>query len=414
MTRRSATYLAFFALLLASPYVVEPAYIGFLFAFSALAVCRVAWDGVKLNSGFRLSPFLGFVLLSALIAACVVVSSRPPLRDLVRDIGALTALLVGIRFFRGGRHDPLPRDALLGLSLMGVLVSLVTIGAAFLALTAGVSAYVWRGEYVPWGHTWIPFAIAANAGLASLDGQRASVYHRRIVLCVLATFASLSRTDLLLEAGLLMLLAYRHREKILKRASGFLVAGSAILATVVLTVAMLSLPAVQQRVEAGVGSNDQSLGWRFMEHVALYDHFAQGTWVNLLVGFGLGARMPLPEGVLDFNGNPSIPQLHDSFGTIALKVGLLGVATLAWFLLRRYRTSRRLDDMPAQEYRQAGRWIVLLILGKALTLQGLTEWSQLVFFGIGCMLMVVSPVAVMKIQGVRRVTAQDETFARCT
>ena len=116
-----------------------------------------------------------------------------------------------------------------------------------------------------------------------------------------------------------------------------------------------------------------------------------------LFGFGLGARMPLPPGIVDFNDNTSIPQLHNSFATIALKFGAMGLVFLGWYLVRIARQSFAMRGLPGEPYRLAGRWIVLLCLGKALTLQGLTEWSHVVFFGIGCMLTLSKPLSVYRI-----------------
>jgi hypothetical protein len=395
MNSRSIILSSVFAVMLLSPYVIEPAYYGFLAGFAALSAVNVAWNGVSSNLRVPATPVSVGCAAMILLAIYVVAINGPFLRDLLRDVGALFAFFIGRRMFMVRRNAGLQYDSLSALSLMGVLVSVVTVVAAVMAFRAGVSAYIWRGEYVPWAHTWLPFAIVANLSLMELDPVRRRTYVTRVVLCVFGTFASLSRTDLLLELFLFMMVAYRFRVQILMRVSGMvsLLAGS--LVVFVLAVGMLRLPAVQQRVEAGVGGNDQSLGWRLMEHLALFEHFAGGTWLQLLFGFGLGARMPLPSGVLDFNGNDSIPHLHNSFGTILLKCGIAGLVFIGWFLWRLNLSSRSLHALPGEPYRRAGRWIVLLCLGKALTLQGLTEWSHLVFFGLGCMLMLNRPEGIV-------------------
>lgn len=394
MNVRALSLVLFFAVLLISPRLVEPAYYGFLVGFAALMGVQGQWNGyataLRLRIGWSTLTWAGV----ALIVVAVVLQNGPDARDLFRDCGAVFAFLLGRYFFIPYHEKGLQTEVLLALSAMGVMVAVVTIGAACLAFAAGVSAYIWRGEYVPWAHNWLPFAIVANFFLISIDRANATKYTARIALCVAATLASLSRTDLLLELAFAGVLMYRFRRELFLHIEGFTKLVIAIGVFAAIAPFMLQLEVVQQRVEAGVGNQDQSLGWRFMENVALLDYFLKGTLYDALFGFGLGARMPLPPGIVDFNNNDSIPHLHNSFGTVALKFGLMGLIVLGWYLLSIFKRSFALRRYPGEPHRQCGRWIVLLCLAKALTLQGLSEWSQLVFFGIGCMLMLTRPLRV--------------------
>jgi hypothetical protein len=389
---RVLIFVLVFTAMLISPRLVEPAYYGFLVAFLALVGLQGQWNGYATNLHVHPGPTTVLGACVAMVIIAVVLKNGPDPRDLFRDCGAIFAFLVGRYFFVAYQEKGLQTEVLLGLSAMGVVVAIVTIFAAMLALAAGVSAYIWRGEYVPWGHNWLPFAIVANFYLIALDPARTKTYQMRIALCVFGTLASLSRTDLLLEFGFAAVLMYRYRRQLFYRVAGF----TKLLVVIGVFAAMLPfllrLQVVQQRVERGVGDNDESLGWRFMENLALLDHFLKGTVYDWLFGFGLGARMPLPPGVVDFNNNTSIPHLHNSFGTLALKFGVMGLVVLGWYLWRLAKQSRALKWLPGEPHRAAGRWIVLLCLGKAMTLQALSEWSQLVFFGIGCMLMLSKPL----------------------
>jgi hypothetical protein len=412
MNQRAVILVLFFAMLLISPRLVEPAYNGFLVAFALLIGFQLHWHGVPTRVGFKPCVFSVAFVCVVVIALAVILDKGPAPRDLLRDLGALTAFFVGRQMFVAYRDKGLQRETLLALSAMGVLVSIVTIGAALSAWHAGVSAYIWRGEYVPWAHTWLPYALVANVFLVSIDSGHAGRYIGLAILCAVGTIASLSRTDLLLELGFGLALMYKFRRELFLYVTGFAKLVITVVAFAAVVLLMLRLPVVQQRVEAGVGDADQSLGWRFMEHVALLHHFLKGTVYDALFGFGLGARMPLPPGIVDFNNNTSIPQLHNSFGTIALKFGVMGLLFLGWYLVRIMRQSFALRCLPGEPYRQAGRWIVLLCLGKALTLQGLNEWSHVVFFGIGCMLLLNRPRSVYRIvESEAQTGATSEPFA---
>jgi hypothetical protein len=392
MNTRTVTFVLFFAALMVAPRIVEPAYYGYLVAFAILAGLQCQWNAIPIGASFTRSISAIAVACLVLVIVGVTLINAPALRDLLRDLGALFAFFVGRYLFVAYRDKGLQTQALHAVSAMGVMVAVVTLVAAALALQAGVSAFVWRGEYVPWAHSWLPYALVANVFLIDAEREHARGYLLRAVLCAAGTIASLSRTDLLLELFFGLVLVYRFRRQIFTRITGFTKLMGALVILAVIVPLVLRLQVVQQRVETGVGEQDASLGWRFMEHVALFEHFQSGTVYDALFGFGLGARLPLPPGVVDFNDNTSIPHLHNSFGTILLKFGLLGLAFLAWYLWRTWRRSVAIRSLPGEAYRRTGFWIVLLCLGKALTLQGLSEWSHIVFFGIGCMLMLSRPL----------------------
>jgi len=390
MNKRVLTFALFFAALMISPRLVEPAYYGFLVAFVALLLVQSEWHGIPMQLRVGVSLRTLFYALVTLLIAGVTLSHGPALRDLLRDLGAMFAFFVGRHLFVAYRGKDLQTEALEALSAMGVMVSIATIIAALVAFAAGASAYIWRGEYVPFAHQWIPFALIANIYLAEIDPATARKRILYAMLCFCATVASLSRTDLLLEIVFGLAMLYRFRRELLLRFAGLLKIGTALAVLALFAPLLLQLDVVQSRIARGVGEGDQSVGWRLMEHIALYDHFVRGTTAETLFGFGLGARVPLPPGIVDFNNNTSIPTLHDSFGTIALKCGAFGVLLVIGYIVATWRRSQAFKDAPGAPLRSAGRWIVLICLGKALTLHGLTEWSQVVIFGIGCMLMLTN------------------------
>ncbi|RYG87015.1 MAG: hypothetical protein EON59_08565 [Alphaproteobacteria bacterium] len=96
--------------------------------------------------------------------------------------------------------------------------------------------------------------------------------------------------------------------------------------------------------------------------------------------------MPLPIGIVDFAGNPSVPHLHNSYWTYMFKFGSLGTAcvliSIGVLLARAYL---RRGGVPALLV--GGTWILAMVMGTAITLQGMTEWSHLMFLGIACALL---------------------------
>lgn len=370
-----------------APRIVEPAYYFFLVAFAFLMGLQSEWRGIPLRFSI---PILFKALLVAVIVLTfltVTLNNAPLARDVLRDFGAMLAFFVGRYLFVAYREQDLQTETMEALSLMGVMVSIVTILAAIAAYLAGASAYIWRGEYVPWAHTWLPYALVANVFLVSIDPANSPRWGWRAALSVAATVASLSRTDLVLDFAFGLVMLYSFRRQLLLRFAGLVKLVGAAAVLVLLTPFLLQLDVVQQRISRGVGDSDPSLGWRFLENVTLLDHFLRGTAYDIAFGFGFGARLPLPPGIVDFANNTSIATLHNSFGTIALKVGVLGLLILFWYLWRTMRRSFALRDPEGEPFRRAGRWIAILVLGKALTLHGLSEWSHVVFFGIACMLM---------------------------
>lgn len=385
MNTRVLAFTAVFAALMIAPKIVEPAYYFFLLAFAFLLGLQFAWRGLPLRFNFGVRTLVAATIL--LIILTVALIHRTAARDVLRDLGAVLAFVVGRYMFVAYDSRKLQLKTLEALSIMGVMVSVVTIGGALAAYLAGASAYVWRGVYVPWAHTWIPYALVTNVFLAQIVPERANQWRWRAALCVFATIASLSRTDVLLVFCFGLAMIWSFRRKLLLRFAGMMKVVGALALIALLTPFLLQLGVVQQRISRGIGDDDQSLGWRFMENATLYAHFVRGSTEQLFFGFGLGARLPLPPGVLDFNNSTSIATLHNSFGTIALKLGILGLVILAWYLWRITRRSFKLQDAKGLPYRRVGRWIVLMCLAKAMTLHGLTEWSHVMFFGIGSMLM---------------------------
>lgn len=387
MNTRTISFVFVFAAMMVAPRLVEPAYYFFLVAFWILLGLQCEWRGIPLRPTMPISWRSMVTITFVAVVLQVTWMHSPAARDVLRDVGALFAFFVGRFLFVAYRDKDLQREALEALSVMGVLVSLVTIAAAIAAYFAGASAYIWRGEYVPWAHTWLPYALVANVALDRIAPEDKRKWGWRAALSVAATVASLSRTDLLLDMAIGAAVLWANRRLILLKFAGFIRLAGLVAVVAVCIPFLLQLDVVQQRLSRGVGENDQSLGWRFMENLTLFEHFMRAGPQELLFGFGLGARLPLPPGIVDFNNNTSIPTLHNSFGTIALKIGLVGVLMVLWYVFRTLRKSLRLKDLEGEPYRFAGRWIVLLCLGKAMTLHGLTEWSHVVFFGIGCMLM---------------------------
>ncbi|WP_309090548.1 O-antigen ligase family protein, partial [Phenylobacterium sp.] len=250
------------------------------------------------------------------------------------------------------------------------------------AYFAGVGAYEWRGLYVPFVHTWLPYLIVAEY-IRSRSGADLRLSAFRIGLCVLALLLSLSRTGigLILVFGLVTLLFNIRHWLLTGRGIALMVAAAGAAAFILPR--LLQLDVVQQRIEVGIGSGDQSLGWRAMEQMAAINFLdAGGAW-RWLFGYGLGAQMPLPIGVVDFAGNTSVPHLHNSYWTYLFKFGAVGTAWIMFSIgVLVLRAHRQRGGVPALLV--GGTWILLLVMGTAITLQGMTEWSHLMFLGMAC------------------------------
>lgn len=405
MNRREAGTILFFFTLALAQRLLEPAYAGYMVVFAFLAGARLANNRFNILRPPSTTVWL-FLALWSLVIATVTYQNEPASRDVARDIGAFVAFLVGRYLVVRTQHDSIT-VLLSGLSGIGIVIAAATVVAAAMAYAAGADAYVWRGTFVPYAHTWIPYILVANYALIDLRPDRAKVYARRMAYCVVGTLASLSRTDLLLEAIFFFALLVKHRGAIWDNRRNRRLLVVALAAGLFLLPSFFGLDVVQQRVELGVGQDDMSLGWRLMENLALLDHFAAAEWWQWLLGFGLGARVPLPVGVVDFSDNTSIPHLHNSFLTIMLKVGGLGLLVLIIFISRQWWRSRRHAGARFEAQRVVGRWTMLFVLAKAVTLHGLTEWSHILFFGVACALMesglharwfVARPVELMRLR----------------
>jgi len=98
----------------------------------------------------------------------------------------------------------------------------------------------------------------------------------------------------------------------------------------------------------------------------------------------------LPDGIFDFNDNSSIPHLHNSVLTLVMKFGLGGLLVMsAAMALLALRALRQVEPI-RRPLRLMGTWTSLFVLGKAMTLHGLTSWSHVLFFGLGCALLAAS------------------------
>ena len=386
MRERAIVVLAFFLLIGLSQRFIEPAYNGYLFAFGFLFGLFVAKRGVPL-AGTAFRPT--FVLLVLWIPLICVISLRnePTLRDVSRDLGAILAFLVGrytiIGFVGPGRQI----DVLRSLSLLSVVVAAVTLATAVHAYVANASVYEWRGEYLPYAHSWVPYLLVVNYGLMHLDAERAQAYVWRCVLVLVASLAGLSRTDLLLEAFLLIGLFLFYWRSILLRPWNALRLMLFMIFGGIALFLFSGIDVVQQRVDTGSIEDDLSIGWRLMENVTFLDYLANADSLSLLFGSGFGARLALPAGVVDFNDNNSIPFLHNSYFTVALKFGLVGLIGLLAYVLRLITLLWPITHSAAHVVRLTGLLIIFVSLGKAITLQGLTEWSHVLFFGLGAMLL---------------------------
>ena len=385
---RRVQLLLFFAFIAASQKLFDPAYNGYLMAFGAATVLtliyaeRPSWGWVYMN--YARAAIIVWLLLTVYIT----LNHHPTLRDLFRDFGAVLAFAIG-RVLLPKWQGPMPHLRLMnGLSDAGVALSLATLAGAGLAYMAGASAYHWRGDYVLMAHGWLPYCLVVNLALAQLHKDQSSKPLRRAALCVLGTFASLSRTDLLLLAVFAATMLLLHGRTLLGNRRQRRVLFASIAITALLMPLFSTLDVVQQRVEAGVDEDDASLGWRLIENIALLDQIESEGMQAAILGFGWGARTPLPMGVEDFDGNDSIPLLHNSFLTIVLKFGTVGLLLLLVYLVKLFKEwARRTHTRETAPFAFAGGWIVVFCLGKAVTLQGLTEWSHLIFFGLACYLL---------------------------
>lgn len=390
---RISTTVAFFCCIGASHYLFEPAYNGYLIAF-AILIAATLGKRFTYPRGTPLSGFASTVLTVLLLMTILMTAGNgADWRDILRDCGVFLAFAIGRFVLPAWVGTNRVTDLLQAMSLLGVVDALLTLLGAALAYRAGASAYEWRGAYVPVFHNWIPYLLLSNVALLSLKPHRRGIYWSRIALCVLATLASLSRTDLLLYMLFAAAMLASKWRLILSSPRRIAATLCAFLALATIVYASLGLDVVQQRVDRGVGDEDQSLGWRLIEDLALFDHLDEHGMANTLLGFGWGARLPLPDGVTDFDGNDSIPLLHNSFLTVVLKFGVIGLSILLLYIARRLMSAWRSKDPASRPLLFMGAWMLFFNAADAITLQGLTEWSQVMFFGIGCFLISARPKA---------------------
>ena len=302
-------------------------------------------------------------------------------RDLLRDAGVIFSFVLGFKLIADVVGDDLERGIAKIFSRVGVVVSIWTIAKAGQAFSAGETAYIWRGEYIPFVSIWLPFCGISNYYLYRTTRSRRKKYYVGGLLCISGIAVSLSRTDIALYSAFLVWLVFQQRMRALRQVGTLVPLAIGIVAILWAMPHVLSIEAVQQRIGAGIGAGDQSMGWRNMEDDTLFIAMNKGGTLRWLFGFGLGIRMPLPIGIFDFNGNSSIPILHNSFLTILLKFGLIGlvivVGCMASLVIRAYR-----DPAFDREAFVFSVWSLLFCLGHAVTLQGMTEWTQTIIFGI--------------------------------
>ncbi|MBK8817499.1 MAG: hypothetical protein IPN42_19410 [Methylococcaceae bacterium] len=367
-----------------SHYIIPTAYIGYLTGYGIVFAGRVL-----IIYQLLIAPKVGrdiFLWLSITIVAFITASLYGWLvDDILRDCGAVLSFVVGrVLIFPRKITFPYIRT-LIALSRFGNLLVLLVFTGAFFAYKNGASAYLWRGSYVPFINNWLPFLIAVNVGLQRIGSPQSWRYIFQAVFCVLGTLISLSRTDLLLEIFFGLALVCTHWRRFFTP-RGLVMLFLAILLSALILPAYLNLDVVQERLNRGVSADqDMSMGWRFMENESLYV-FLGDSVTRWALGMGIGARLPLPSGTLDFNGNSSIPFLHNSFLTIILKTGILGLLGFIFYLTMIFRRSCKMQSVEAKALYFIGAWIILFVLGKAISLQGLTEWSHVFFFGFGACL----------------------------
>ena len=386
MSRHRITVVVFMLAIALSQSLIEPAYLGYLAAFAMLSLQKVIQPStlqcqIRPHSVWWL-PFCVWLVFMGVITLL----NEAQFRDVLRDLGAIFAFFVG-RYILFARGDPIKQN-LQALSEVSFWIVVATIVAASLAFITDAGAYEWRGEFIPPSHAWLPYLMVVNFVLANTEKPHAPIYIRRFVLCIVGTLASLSRTDLILVVFFLFFLLARHLPQLLNNR----VVRRRILYSMCIVILLLplfaSLDVVQSRIATGAGEDDSSMGWRLMENASFLDMMLGAGPMEWLAGFGFGARVPLPLGVLDFNDNTSMPHLHNSFLTIIVKFGLVGIFTLLIYLALHWSRSHRSISKELKILHAAGRWIVLFVLLKAITLQGLTEWSHVLFLGLGCAFMV--------------------------
>lgn len=376
--------IAMYLLMTLSTVMLETAYLGYLFSFAVfvVAVAPEILRGRPERGSVNTVMVVGWALF-LILALGVMIGQRPAFSDLFRDSGAILSFLIGFLVIPRALGRDWERPLFAALSALAMIISVWTIVGAVRAYFAGVNAYEWRGYFVPYAHSWLPYLLIAEYVRSRSGVTKPEISAARIGFCVFALLLSLSRT------GLVLLLIFGpatllfNARKWLFSARGMLIGGLAVILAAIALPRLLGLEVVQERIGVGLGSDDLSLAWRAMENATLEDYMSEGGWLRWLVGYGLGARLPLPWGVVDFAGNTSIPHLHNSYMTLILKFGLIG---LGWILISiaRLVAKAHIVRNGGPGLRVGGTWILIFVLGTAVTFQGMSEWSHLTFLGLSC------------------------------
>ena len=372
-----ASCLLFLAL---CPLIFLRAYDGYLATYLLFFILfyKSIFEVIKIKPSFINS--VGCVWVVIIIIQTIYHNSFFTI-DSWRDIGCFISFLLGRFLIPYLFKNEGIKGLFDALSLTAFNVAVAVFVGAFLALKGGASAYEFRGQYIIMAASWlIYFYVIVNSNYF-IDKK----FHYLSLMIIAAILVSLSRTDILILILLLIVINYKKiKEKniILK-----VLLYSPIFA--IFLTAFMGLDVVQERISLGVGDEDDSLGWRLTENETFFSYFFDGSIFQQFFGFGLGARLPLPYGVVDFDGNPDIPLLHNSYLTWTLKFGYIGWLLALLFFIRYVKNFLIVYKSIYSNYALTGALILFSILLKAVTLQALTEWSHVIFFGLGIYL--ISP-----------------------
>lgn len=386
LTKPAGALLVMLLIMAVSPLLVEPAYTGYLVGYAVLFVLTApTLLSRSPQPRLRTTPVIAWGIFGTGVVA-VTVFAHPAFRDLFRDCGAVFSFLLGLLLIPRALGRDWERSLFAALSALAMIVAAWTILGAARAYFAGADAYEWRGVYVPFAHTWLPYLIVAEYLRSRMPQSKPEISAMRIGICILALLLSLSRTGIVQLAVFLPMVALINARRWLFNPRGVLLAALAIGVAILVFPYLMGLDVVQQRINAGIGDEDLSLAWRDMEVQAARDYLDDGGWFRWLFGYGLGARVPLPWGIVDFNDNIAIPHLHNSYWTLTVKFGVLG---LLWILAAIAITFARAHMVRAgpSALRSGGSWMLLMVMLIAYTLQGMSEWSHLLFLGLSCALL---------------------------
>lgn len=162
MTAPAWAVLVMFLMMATSHLVVEPAYYGYLVGFAVFAVLTVRNLFDFSPRGFAASGGLFAWAIFATWVFAVTAFAHPAFRDLFRDMGAVLSFSVGFFLIPRGLGRNWERTLLSAFSVLSMVLSVWVIASAGRAYLSGASAYEWRGAYVPFAHTWLPYLIVAE------------------------------------------------------------------------------------------------------------------------------------------------------------------------------------------------------------------------------------------------------------